>query len=139
MKTFISILICLIFIELGCVKEPAGHRIIEFVNNSTKNLYVRINDANYPDTLIRLGDIRKSKNYFFVAAKTSNSTILRDNSPWEYSIKDFRFETIMVFVFNADQIKDLPWDTVVNKYMILKRYDLNLEKLDSLNWKINYD
>ncbi len=44
----------------------------------------------------------------------------------------------MYFIYDAQTLETTPWDTVVKKYMILKRHDLTKKDLDSMGWKITY-
>jgi hypothetical protein len=44
----------------------------------------------------------------------------------------------MVFIFSYDSLSKLPWAKIRDNYMVLKRYDLTLKELDSMNWTINY-
>jgi hypothetical protein len=58
---------------------------------------------------------------------------------WE---SDFRyFDTsgiVEIYLFDKAIIAGNPWDSVVKKYLILKRFDLSLNSLNKRNWKIQY-
>ena len=45
---------------------------------------------------------------------------------------------LIVFVFDADVIENYSWETIVENYMILKRYELSLEDLKNRHWIIEY-
>jgi hypothetical protein len=45
---------------------------------------------------------------------------------------------VRVFILDSDILDHFTWNTIVNDYMILERYDLNLENLQHLNWTITY-
>lgn len=47
-------------------------------------------------------------------------------------------EVNMLFIFKYDTVRETPWDTIVSKYMVERRYDLTLSTLDSLDWTITY-
>lgn len=47
-------------------------------------------------------------------------------------------EVNMWFIFKYDTVHETPWDTIVSKYMVERRYDLTLSILDSLDWTITY-
>ncbi len=46
--------------------------------------------------------------------------------------------TMEIFIFDAQVVQTIPWDTVVTKYMVLKRYDLSLDSIKKMNGVINY-
>ena len=46
--------------------------------------------------------------------------------------------TVYVYVFDAETIENTPWEVVARDYLVLKRYDLTLEDLQRLDWKITY-
>jgi len=48
------------------------------------------------------------------------------------------FDTIYVYVFYASVVENTPWEVVARDYLVLKRYDLTLEDLQRLDWKITY-
>jgi hypothetical protein len=43
-----------------------------------------------------------------------------------------------VFVFDVNVVSKTPWDTVVAKYLVLKRYDLTLDSMKKMNRVITY-
>lgn len=47
-------------------------------------------------------------------------------------------DSLMFFIFSADTLKKYSWDEIREDYKILKRYDLSVVDLDSLNWTITY-
>ncbi len=71
-----------------------------------------------------------------MAANTSDDP-LRLQDTYEGRFEQFR--KVMVFVFDAQVLETTPpWDTVKAKYLVLKRYDLSLQDLESMNWTITY-
>ncbi len=132
----LSMLVCTI-VAISCTPiDPDGHYKILFVNNSDNDVFVRA-DWWYPDTVITFGNPAKSENEFMVKAKSSNGHPLsKAYSSYE---ADFKLnDTFMVFVLDAELVKNTPWDTVKAKYLVLKRYDLSFNDLDSMNWTITY-
>ncbi len=49
-----------------------------------------------------------------------------------------RDEKIRIFLFNKDVIDSISWDTIVENYMIEKRFDLSFQDMRSMGWVINY-
>ena len=138
LKAFIMALVFLVFLSSTCRKEE-GHQSILFINNSNNSVYVRTADANYPDTVIRFGDVRKPGSDLIVEAKTSNGNVLRQNrGTWEQLINSIKNDTLMIYVLDVKTLGILPWDTIVKKTLILKRYDLSLQDLETQNWSITY-
>ena len=61
----------------------------------------------------------------------------------EFETKDIRprfgeKDSLMFFVFSVDTLDKYSWDEIREGYMVLKRYDLSITDLDSLNWTITY-
>ena len=44
----------------------------------------------------------------------------------------------MIYIFDAGVLESTPWSTVVNDYMVLKRFDLSLQNLQKMDWTITY-
>ena len=47
-------------------------------------------------------------------------------------------DSLFVYIFDAELIENTPWEVIAKDYLVLKRYDLTLEDLQRLNWKITY-
>ena len=46
--------------------------------------------------------------------------------------------TIEIFLFNIDTLQKYPWQTVMSKYLITKRYDLTYDSIMATNSVIKY-
>ena len=44
----------------------------------------------------------------------------------------------MFYVFSVDTLEKYSWEEIREGYKILKRYDLSMDDLDSLDWTITY-
>jgi hypothetical protein len=64
--------------------------------------------------------------------------INRINDRWRKPLIESPDKVYMVFIFSYDSLSKLPWAKIRDNYMVLKRYDLTLKELDSMNWTINY-
>ncbi|HNB11084.1 MAG TPA: hypothetical protein PK754_16140, partial [bacterium] len=57
---------------------------------------------------------------------------------WEERFEDLPAETLMIFIFDADTLDQVPWEKVRSEYKILRRYDLSLQDLKDRDWKVVY-
>jgi len=53
-------------------------------------------------------------------------------------IEDLPADTLSVYLFHIDTLKNNTWAEVQAGYKILKRYDLSLEDLEHLEYKLSY-
>jgi hypothetical protein len=74
-----------------------------------------------------------------------NSAAINSNSKkefksnWIYSLTYNGDSGIMHgFIFDKQTVVEQPWDTIVENNLVLKRYDLSLQDLESMNWTITY-
>jgi len=122
-----------ILFTISCRNDENCHDSILIKNNSSKAMYFGFS-FRYPDTITLDPNPTLDKLYFKIENHSDKSVHYR------HCIEDdFVFTSkIMCFIYNSETLETTPWDTVVKKYMILKRYDLTLHDLDSLNWIITY-
>ena len=50
----------------------------------------------------------------------------------------YSYDTLLIFVFNADTLDTFGWDYVREHYMVLQRYDLSLGDLQSVNFRLSF-
>lgn len=119
----------------GCIDRHENdncHKHVTIINNSSLPIYF-YRSGLYPDTLTLNYDPTGVQYY-----KLGASSIKKDIRRYclEY---DFDSQSIwMYFIFDAHLLETTPWDTVVKKYMILKRYDITLEDMQKSDWTITY-
>ena len=53
-------------------------------------------------------------------------------------IEDLPADTLSVYLFHIDTLKNNTWSDVRDGYKLLKRYDLSLEDLEYLDYKLSY-
>jgi hypothetical protein len=138
MKTTIKIpvfILSMILLSANCRREDEGHKKILVINNSDDPIYFD-NSLRYPDTLTLYPNPAIDPGYFKINAHLTENDISRGY--YEDKILTNTYGKIMYFIYDAQTLETTPWDTVVKKYMILKRYDLTKKDLDSLGWKITY-
>jgi len=128
------LVLCIFMMSSICTKRDIYHDRISFINKSGKAVYVE-GDFSWPDT---------SMNFVFSIQGNSYKKVLPDvvGNPLElmdtYEERFEQLEVLMVFVFDAEVLETTPWDTVKSNYLVLKRYDLSLEDLQDMDWKIIY-
>lgn len=132
----------LIIIFFGASKcelsmEPRKYAI-SMVNKSNSNIgyyYARKGEYgdNYPDSLPRSNDkvVDELNNY-------PNSVIFMGRNPKEFFDRFLPRDTLFLFVFSTDTLNKYSWQEIRDGYKILKRYDLSLQDLKEMNFKIIY-
>jgi hypothetical protein len=118
------------------------HTAIGFSNNSTKNLYVRGMHyiPRYPFAS-EVGYIHSTVNerYKVKSGEQSNRKAMSSSGCHEDRFDDdYYSDTFIVYIFDAAVVENTPWEIVARDYLVLKRYDLTLEDLQRLDWKITY-
>jgi hypothetical protein len=130
----------LLFLILGCTpcgKEDFFDATLTIVNNSTQDI-IHSRSVRYPDTLLRssispFGD--KGQYSRFITPTGTTRAYLTD---YRITIESLDSKTLILYLFSADTIEQVPWERIRDEYIILKRYDLTLSDLDSMNWTITY-
>ena len=132
MRIIIIILTSFLAITAYCCREETEdcHRGVTIINNSDKAIYYDVG-ISYPDTSL-IDNPSTSPNPYKIPANSRNKDWFGDC--YEAAVR----ETLMVFIFDAYTLEHTPWDTVVENYMVLKRYDLSLDDLNKLQWHVTY-
>ncbi|WBX72963.1 hypothetical protein PG913_08640 [Tenacibaculum pacificus] len=94
------------------------------------NTIYKTKNFQYPDTLINNSDITRNIGLSTATVNSSKS--------WREIVSDLPKDTLSIFIFDKDIIKKEDWEKVRKDYLILKRYDLSIEDLELLNYKIPY-
>jgi hypothetical protein len=115
-------------------KDENKHDLILFKNDSDKTIYLK-SSVDYPDTMIHFSNPVLAGNSYKVAPNTIGDP-LRLTDTYEELFR--QIDTLMVFVFDSQTLENVPWETVINNYIILKRYDLSYLDLNTINWTIIY-
>ena len=89
----------------------------------------------YPDTLLPPEDI----GFYSIRIRSMETHTYRTR----FETKNIRSrfgekDSLIFFVFSVDTLNKYSWDEIREGYMVLKRYDLSITDLDSLNWTITY-
>jgi hypothetical protein len=123
----LSALVCLILLT-GCVVDPVGDSTITIVNNSDKTLRF------YFDSSQVIEPISSPFEGTILTIQPYNKIAL--NNWWKKQINSSL--NTRLFLFDKAVIDGVPWDTIRANNMYLKRIDLSVKTLDSLNWTLTY-
>ncbi|HMV25802.1 MAG TPA: hypothetical protein PLH27_08190 [bacterium] len=132
-KTNFFIVILLSYNSLscdGCSDALGFDSRLEVINNSTKKIHFD-GGFTYPDTSI--GEILSGEDI-----KPNSQRVFGIQGRWEERFEDLPAETLMIFIFDADTLDQVPWEKVRSEYKILRRYDLSLQDLKDRDWKVVY-
>ena len=133
MKRLLFFVLCLLLISSSCKDEKEQRLRVQ--NNSDKTIYYDWS-SSYPDSSIYFGNPTANSHRCKVNAKSiSNSSYLSPNKNY-FGSRDM--DTMIVFIFDAELIEALSWDSVRSKGLVLKRYFLSLDDLEEMNWIVNY-
>jgi len=111
------------------------HDRIYFLNKTSRTLYVkkedsailsRYNGYPYSDSYKVLSNENNYTAFFNVFSGRSDC--------YENTLKD----TLYIFIFEEDVLANHSWTDVVDKNLVLQRYNLSLQDLQKLNWQISY-
>lgn len=122
-------------ISSACRKNKSNCHIYYTVKNSSNKAIYFIWNIDSALTLLNYPPGASPAEYKCVA-----NTQKSDSYPGciEYVINNSSNKMKYIFVFDAQIIETVPWDTVKQNYLLLKRYSLTKAQLDSANWLIDY-
>ena len=134
---------CHFFDELSDLMNRS-FQCVTIKNNSTRKIAFYpysflpisgIYGAFYPDTLLPPEDIGFYSARICPMEEYTYRTIFETKNIRSYFGGR---DSLMFFVFSVDTLDKYSWDEIYEGYMVLKRYDLSITDLDSLNWTITY-
>ena len=138
MKNIILLAACLIAImtmSINCRKNKADcHVYYTIKNNSSKAIYF-ISNKDSALNLLSYPPGASPATYKCDANAKINDA---QRSCYESNILLSSTHMLYIFIFDAQIIETVPWDTIKKNYIILKRYELTKDELDSAKWIINY-
>jgi hypothetical protein len=129
----ISIIFVISYTSLGCdgCSDVLGFDSrLKVVNNSSQTIHFD-GGFTYPDTSI--GEIPSGED-----VRPNSQRVFGIQGKWEELFTELPADTFMIFIFDADTLKQVPWERVRAEYKILKRYDLSLQDLIGRDWKVVY-
>jgi hypothetical protein len=123
--------------EMDKLKDDPNDATLRIINGTSRDILF-CPSFSFPDTSLNMGS-------WFLNEQEQEIALVRSDSfkdyprQWKLLLSkenpDFR---LMIFLFEKSTLETTPWDTIVKKYLVLKRYDLSLEDLEKKNWTITY-
>jgi hypothetical protein len=125
MKTHsITFLIIVLVLCSSCFNDNDRNRHIYIRNNSVKAIYYRFS-FTYPDTSL----IGSDPNNYKINPGEQRST----------SASGFAYNsTLQIFILDANVVESEPWDSIVSRYSVLKRFQFTEQEMETKNWIVNY-
>lgn len=143
MKTIKLILVSVAILLLvsAC---PDKDMDIEFIdssitiqNNTDKKLLRYFDFYNYPDTNLAIDNPFSDSKQKELALVPPQS-FAEQKEAWIKYFEQTNTIKLMLFLLDYETVESIKWDTIRKKYIVLKRYDLTKDDLDSMNWTITY-
>ncbi len=130
-KTTMKIVLCVlsIFLLKNC-KFPDEGYFFTITNNANHSISYYIGEL-YPDTLIT-----QDKPHLLYTLHPRSSYKPSYWDTWEEHFS--KIEKLSIFIFHTDTLDKYTWDEIRDKYMVLKRYDVNFEDFKSVHWQVEY-
>jgi len=140
-------LFIVIFHSCAC---DSKYRCITLKNSSNRTIYAVnsicstefpsdyfMQSLCYPDTSVPVQSIYDD--WYKILPNGNNEHSLCDgrHGDWKYEF-EHNIDTLMIYIFDEEVLKNNAWEDVINNYLVLQRYDLSLQDLEKLNWKICY-
>jgi hypothetical protein len=135
MKVILITIIGIALLASRCWDEDC-HDEINIINNSDNIIYFDFS-YRYPDTMLIENPVPGRK-YARINSHSSGREQDIYGDCFEGAISGSPGGKIMFFIYDANTLETTPWDTIVKHYMILKRYDLTEQDLDSMGWTVTY-
>ncbi len=125
---------------LKCDKAPFVERFYGIIieNHTLDTIYSGLgwggNFHQYPDTTLpdskpALVNIPALQNYSFYTP---------NRKTYEKAIEELAADTLSIYIFSKSVYEDTAWSDVRSGYQVLQRYDLSLENLKQLDFKVPY-
>lgn len=124
----------LLMVFIGCEELLGSIDSIAVYNYSNHriNYYpAMITESAYPDTLI-------VETKFTRHINPGGNLVFELRPSYEEAFKRLPADTMSFFIFHTDTLESNSWEAIFNEYKVLKRYDLSLEDVQSLNYTIPY-
>ena len=118
---FLVLLLSVICISATCSKSRVSTAFF-LKNNSSKIVYY---SEKYPDTSVAeiLNEISIDP--------------LQTKGPFYYTVSPGS-GIVEIFLFDSITVVSNPWDSITEKYMVLRRYDLTIDSVNKMNRIVTY-
>ena len=144
-RIIIALLLSILFYSCF-VDKPNEHYHIPFKNNADYSIYVYPSSKeqyhafpSYQDTILQpyYRDPSMDTACYKTMPKEENLDAMFMMATYEY-VFGYEYDTLLVFVLNADTLETLGWDTVRVYYKVEQRYDLSLQDLQDVGFKLSF-
>ena len=138
MKKTNRILIVLFLFTICCKCELEGDSYtISLKNESNDSIlcYTSLVEKNtkfYPDTSLSIEQVK----LMTIGSMKMENVFVSHNEIQEVFKYFLPSDTLSVFIIHPDTLNSYPWEIIRAEYKILKRYDLSIKDLESMNWTI---
>ncbi len=116
----ILIVVTNLILAFSCT--PPKFDVLLIQNNSNKSICYSFSSL-YPDTTI---------------PNILNPFIPPNQKGGPYPYGTAANGIVEVFIFDKSIVETMPWDSIVKKYLILKRYNLTIDSIGKMGGVINY-
>ncbi|WP_298900883.1 hypothetical protein [uncultured Psychroserpens sp.] len=120
----------------SCEVSMDNRYFITVENDTDETLQFHVASENspvkYPDTILPM-------NMDDISLPSVTRTVNWGNSRrWEDRVDALPSDTLSIYFFHPDTLSTYSWDEIRDDYNILKRYDLSIEDLQALNFRVTY-
>jgi hypothetical protein len=125
------------FCFMSC--RPDHYFDLSIKNNSDSGIYYTYSTL-YPDTAVDTsvyippGSTRTPSEVIYPG---QTNTVIAIASLQGY-FSTIPSDTLEIFIYDAKLVQRTSWDSVVAKYLVLKRYDLTLQEIEKMNGIVTY-
>ena len=139
MKIFLFVFIVLLLTQ--CERFPMDKRHSLYVKNYSDYSIIYVLRMNQETSTVYdtiLGDNPPSIDHVTTILSGQNKALLQGSMKISSYFDNVPSDTISIYLFHIDTLKNNTWADVQAGYKTLKRYDLSLEDLEHLDYKLNY-
>jgi hypothetical protein len=121
----------------GCERDRNGDPIELFIKNNSIDTIVASLQYNYPDSL--LVDFKSTPDTYATTVAPGAEDNFWAFAGWEYEIVRRNAQsTLIMVIYSQDTLRKYTFDQIQGNYNILKKYNLSVDSLKKLNWRIIY-
>ena len=137
MKTKIILFLFLINTS-ACVLDKNDRRNVLIVNKSDTPIYCFYSETNTFKYYYNLHEKLDFDSKLMILPNSSDHLLDKPRS-WDVSEEDSFDHRMRFFIITKDSVDKYGWEKVAENNIYTKRYEYNIEELDSLNWTIVYE
>ena len=67
-----------------------------------------------------------------------SNTTFNNVGPFKSLFRQLPNRELKLYLLSRDTIEQVPWEEIVERSLVLRRYDLTEQDLDSLDWRVEY-